>query len=285
MRKHRIKSYCKINISLRVIKKMKNGLHKINSFVAFAKIYDQLYIQENKNKKDIIKFYGLFGRGISRTNNTITKTLNILRQNNYIKENYFIIKIKKNIPKKSGLGGGSMNAVSLLLFLIRKYNLNINHKLLLNLASKVGSDVVLGIKLKNTFFNDKTISFKRFKNTPNFYLLIVKPNLNCSTKLIYSKNRQFSKKYKNVNINKINKLVEFFRSEVNDLEKVAFRIYPKIKRLIKYLNDQKNCEFSRMTGSGSACVGYFTKLQFAKKALINVKKKFPKYWCKLSKAM
>ena len=56
MRKHRIKSYCKINISLRVIKKMKNGLHKINSFVAFAKIYDQLYIQENKNKKDIIKF-------------------------------------------------------------------------------------------------------------------------------------------------------------------------------------------------------------------------------------
>ena len=147
MRKHRIKSYCKINISLRVIKKMKNGLHKINSFVVFAKIYDQLYIQENKNKKDIIKFYGSFGRGISRTNNTITKTLNILRQNNYIKENYFIIKIKKNIPKKSGLGGGSMNAVSLLLFLIRKYNLNINHKLLLNLASKVGTDVVLGIKL------------------------------------------------------------------------------------------------------------------------------------------
>ena len=72
MRKHRIKSYCKINISLRVIKKMKNGLHKINSFVAFAKIYDQLYIQENKNKKDIIKFYGPFIRGISATNNTIT---------------------------------------------------------------------------------------------------------------------------------------------------------------------------------------------------------------------
>ena len=37
---------------------MKNGLHKINSFVTFAKIYDELYIQENKNKKDIIKFYG-----------------------------------------------------------------------------------------------------------------------------------------------------------------------------------------------------------------------------------
>ncbi len=114
MRKHRIKSYCKINISLRVIKKMKNGLHKINSFVVFAKIYDQLYIQENKNKKDIIKFYGPFKRGISTTNNTIVRTLNILRQNNYIKENYFVIKVKKNIPTKSGLGGGSMNAASLL---------------------------------------------------------------------------------------------------------------------------------------------------------------------------
>ena len=72
---------------------------------------------------------------------------------------------------------------------------------------------------------------------------------------------------------------------MNDLEKVAFRIYPKIKYLIKYLNDQKNCEFSRMTGSGSACVGYFTKLQFAKKALINVKKKFPKYWCVFAKTI
>ena len=51
-----INSYCKINISLRVIKKLKNGLHKINSFITFAKIYDQIYLKEIKDTKDKIIF-------------------------------------------------------------------------------------------------------------------------------------------------------------------------------------------------------------------------------------
>ena len=64
-----------------------------------------------------------------------------------------------------------------------------------------------------------------------------------------------------------------------------FKIYPKIKRLKDYLNIQKKCIFSRMTGSGSVCVAYFKDYKAARKAEINLKNKFPNYWCKLSKAM
>ena len=282
MRVFLINSYCKINISLRVIKKLKNGLHKINTFIIFARIFDQIYLKEIKNTKDKISFYGKFKNKISKSNNTISRILDLLRKNNFIKKNYFEIKVKKNIPTKSGLGGGSMNAASLLTFLAKKYNLRIKQKDLFKLAAKVGSDVIVGLKFQNVFFNSGSNTIKRYKNKLNLFVLLVKPNVNCSTKLIYSKNRQFSKQYKNKDISKFGK---FFEKDVNDLEKVAFKIYPKIKRLKDYLNIQKKCIFSRMTGSGSVCVAYFKDYKAARKAEINLKNKFPNYWCKLSKAM
>tara|TARA_B100000315_G_scaffold53651_1_gene47991 strand:- start:41 stop:889 length:849 start_codon:yes stop_codon:yes gene_type:complete len=282
MRVFLINSYCKINISLRVIKKLKNGLHKINTFITFARIFDQIYLKEIKNTKDKISFYGKFKNKISKSNNTISRILDLLRKNNFIKKIYFEIKVKKNIPTKSGLGGGSMNAASLLTFLVKKYNLRIKQKDLFKLAAKVGSDVIVGLKFQNVFFNSGSNTIKRYKNKLNLFVLLVKPDVNCSTRLIYSKNRQFSKKYKNKDINKFG---NFFEKDVNDLEKVAFKIYPKIKRLKDYLNIQKKCIFSRMTGSGSVCVAYFKDYKAARKAEINLKNKFPNYWCKLSKAM
>ncbi len=282
MRVFLINSYCKINISLRVIKKLKNGLHKINTFITFARIFDQIYLKEIKNTKDKISFYGKFKNKISKSNNTISRILDLLRKNNFIKKIYFEIKVKKNIPAKSGLGGGSMNAASLLTFLVKKYNLRIKQKDLFKLAAKVGSDVVVGLKFQNVFFNSGSNTIKRYKNKLNLFVLLVKPDVNCSTKLIYSKNRQFSKQYKNKDISKFG---NFFEKDVNDLEKVTFKIYPKIKRLKDYLNIQKKCIFSRMTGSGSVCVAYFKDYKAARKAEINLKNKFPNYWCKLSKAM
>ena len=282
MRVFLINSYCKINISLRVIKKLKNGLHKINTFIIFARIFDQIYLKEIKNTKDKISFYGKFKNKISKSNNTISRILDLLRKNNFIKKIYFEIKVKKNIPTKSGLGGGSMNAASLLTFLVKKYNLRIKQKDLFKLAAKVGSDVIVGLKFQNVFFNSGSNTIKRYKNKLNLFVLLVKPDVNCSTKLIYSKNRQFSKQYKNKDISKFG---NFFEKDANDLEKVAFKIYPKIKRLKDYLNIQKKCIFSRMTGSGSVCVAYFKDYKAARKAEINLKNKFPNYWCKLSKAM
>ena len=240
MRVFLINSYCKINISLRVIKKLKNGLHKINTFITFARIFDQIYIKEIKNSKDKILFYGPFKNNISKSNNTISRTLELLRKNNFIKKVYFEVKIKKNIPTKSGLGGGSMNAASLLTFLVKKYKLKIKQKDLFKLAAKIGSDVIVGLKFQNTFFNSGNNTIRRYKDKLNLFILLAKPNVNCSTKLIYSKNRQFSKQYTNKDISKFG---NFFENDVNDLENIAFKIHPKIKRLKGYLDSQKKCNF------------------------------------------
>ena len=81
-----IYSFCKINLSLRVIEKLCSGLHKIQSVVTFANLFDIIKIKEINAEQDQINFYGKFQYNINLKKNTILKTLDILRTNNYLKK-------------------------------------------------------------------------------------------------------------------------------------------------------------------------------------------------------
>ena len=45
-----IKSYAKVNLSLKVLGKLKSGLHKIESLVSFLYLHDEIYIKKIKKK-------------------------------------------------------------------------------------------------------------------------------------------------------------------------------------------------------------------------------------------
>ena len=47
-----------------------------------------------------------------------------------------------------------MNAASLLVFFNNKYKLKIPNKKMYEIAAEIGSDVILGLKIKNTFINN-----------------------------------------------------------------------------------------------------------------------------------
>ena len=66
MKNFKIKSYCKINLSLRVLKKLKNGYHKIMSLITFCDLHDLISISEISNLKDKISFSGKFKKGINK---------------------------------------------------------------------------------------------------------------------------------------------------------------------------------------------------------------------------
>ena len=52
MKKYKLKSYCKINLSLRVLKRLDNGYHKIMSLMTFCDLYDVVSITKNNKMKD-----------------------------------------------------------------------------------------------------------------------------------------------------------------------------------------------------------------------------------------
>ena len=278
----KINSYAKVNLSLNVINRLSNGYHKVESLITFVKLFDEIRIRKTNKLIHKISFSGRFSKGIGN-NNTVSKLLLILEKKKILKGNKFEIKIKKNIPQKSGLGGGSMNAASILKYFINKKIINTSNNKILDIAYKVGFDIPIGLEKKNSilFQNSKIL---RLDNNINYYVLIAKPNIDCSTKDIYSKVKKYSKSLYNNKKNIFFK-TSYLKKSKNDLEDVVFKKYPKIYSLKFFLLSLPNITFVRMTGSGSAIVAYFKSKKSAKNAARFFKRKYKNYWYIISKTI
>ena len=277
-----IKSYAKINLSLGVTGRLNSKYHKIESLVSFLKLHDEVKIKKINKKKHKIQFFGKFSKGINKEN-TVSKLLKILDEKNLLNNEKYFIKIKKNIPQKSGLGGGSMNASALIRFFIYKKILNFSKKNLIKLSKKIGQDVQFGldnkIKILHSNGNLETTTKKI-----GLFVIIVKPNFGCSTQLIYKGIKKYSQKKLKIKTKEYLSFVNILKLE-NDLEKVVFKNYPKLKIVKLFMQSLPNIRFARMTGSGSAMLGYFSSKNEAINAAKLFKKKYKNYWCITSKTI
>ena len=277
----KLKSWAKINLSLNLIKRLSNNYHSIESLITFVQIFDEIKIKTLNKKEHKISFSGKFSKGIGKRN-TVYKLLKLLEKKKIINKK-FEINIKKNIPQKSGMGGGSMNAASILSYFMKKRILNISNKKAKDLAYKVGSDVVLGLEKKNSIlFKNKKIG--RLNKKIYFHVLIVMANEGCSTKYIFSKVKKYSKPLY-FNINKRFFDTNYLIQSNNDLENVVFKKYSKIKNLKYFLSSLPNIVFTRMTGSGSAIVAYFKSKKAANNAARIFRRKYKNYWYIVSKTI
>ncbi len=277
----RVKSYAKINLALNITGKT-SKLHKIESVIGFVTLHDVILIKKIQSKKHIISFKGKFSKNIDQKN-TISKLLEFLEKEKLLITHKFEIKVNKNIPSKSGLGGGSMNAANILKYLIKENFINPSKRQLISICKSIGSDVALGLNSTFTILKSNN-QIKEFKNCKKFYVLIVKPSFGCSTKEIYSGVKKFTKP----RFNKPSKKMFSFdnlKKLNNSLEAISISKFPKLKNIKHFLEKSSNKSFVRMTGSGSAIVAYFK----SKKLCDDVKKKFiRKYkncWCKVAKTI
>ena len=81
-----IYSFCKINLSLRVIEKLRTKLHKIQSIVTFVNLFDIIKIKEINSEQDQIKFHGKFKHNINleRSIEMLEVAFNKKREDPYI---------------------------------------------------------------------------------------------------------------------------------------------------------------------------------------------------------
>jgi 4-diphosphocytidyl-2-C-methyl-D-erythritol kinase len=277
----KIKSNAKINLALNITGKL-TTLHKIESIVSFIDLHDLIFLKSRK-KNHKLSFYGKFSKKIGK-NNTIFKLLTILDKKKLLNNQKFEIKIKKNIPQKAGLGGGSMNAATLLSYFIKKkiIRLDKNQKII-SLTKEIGSDVIFGIKPKNTIFSSNS-KISKLDTKNKLYVLLVKPKYGCSTKYMYSKIKDFTKpSFNHPKKSMFNH--EYLKKLKNDLEKIAFSKYPELKKIKFFLKTLPNVLFVRMTGSGSTIVAYFHSKRASEKAYSQYKRKFTRHWCIESKTI
>ena len=281
MNSFKIKSYAKINLALNVTGK-KSKLHKIESIISFIDLHDLIYFKQIDKVNHKVLFKGPYSKNINKMN-TVTALLKLLDRKKLLNNEKFEIKIVKNIPQAAGLGGGSMNAASLINFFINKKILKIKNNELIKLTSQIGSDVILGIKPTNTILSSNG-KIKKYDKNIKFYTLVVKPTFGCSTKYIYSKVKSFSKSQFNFPNQTMFK-TEYLKTLNNDLEKIVFKKHPKLKKIKSFLSTTPNNIFVRMSGSGSSIVAYFHSKGACGNAYRQFKRKFNSHWCIVSKTI
>ena len=153
MKKFKIKSFCKINLSLRVLKRLGNGYHNIKSLVTFCDLHDVILISKIKGVNDKISFSGKFKKGVDKKSNTITNVLYLLRKRSFFQNQAFRIDIQKNIPQGSGLGGGSSNAADVLNFFNSKMHLKLSKDEIIKIAYQIGFDTPVSLEKKKHSIN------------------------------------------------------------------------------------------------------------------------------------
>ena len=276
-----IKSYSKINLSLKVNNKLKNGLHEIQSYFCLINLCDKIKINKTKKKKDKIFFKGQFVKHIKKSNNSIVNILKLLRKLKLI-SSYYSLTVTKNIPVFSGLGGGTSNAAFILKFLLKR---KISKSILEKTEKVIGSDIRLFFYKQG--YLEKLKIIKTLKKKQKLFFLLSSPNIRCSTREIFSKVTRYSKKTKLsfIKINTREKFIKHMSAEKNELQSIVEKKNPIIKKLLTDIRSERGCYFSRMTGSGSVCYGLFNSASSAKKALSQIKIKHPKFWFSIAKTV
>ena len=274
-------AFAKLNLSFKVLKKLPNNLHQIESYITFLpNIYDHLIIKKSLQNKIVIN--GKFSNQLIANggDTLIKKSIKILSNLLNLKV-CLEVNLKKNIPINSGLGGGSADAAAIIRAVIKLYKIK-NNKLIINNLSKIGSDVPACFLSKNVKVSGTGEILQPIKLlNKKLWALLIKPKSNYSTKNIFeSFNNSYAKTTKFELT--LNNLINDMNKYNNSLEKTVCRIEKNVKNVLRYLYNFNSLTLPRITGSGSTVFVLFkTKedLKIYKKKLSFGKKD---YWIKYS---
>ena len=283
MRNLHIRSFAKINISLNITKKRSDGFHEIDSVMLPISLHDSLVISKLKNTTDNFVTVDDFSIG-SFSYNLATFSIEKL-QSIYHFNDKFRVLIHKVIPIQAGLGGGSSNAACTMKAVNSMLKLGATDEELIELSKSLGCDIPFFIKCKPARVQGvgEVLTPINIKN--NYYVLIVKPELGCSTKEIYALSDTME--LKTCNLDNIVKALEEGDDELlvanmyNALQEPAIKTVPQIQTIIDELKEN-GLKMVQVTGSGSAVFALSTDKTLLKRVL---KKLEHKYEIELAKVL
>lgn len=248
----------KINLGLHVTAKRTDGFHDIETVFYPVKFSDILEILTvDKPVKDLPS-YGFKSSGIkipgNPADNLCVKAWSVLQKKYSLPVS--VIHLHKVIPPGSGLGGGSSDATHVIKLINRLCKLGLKRSDLMEIASEIGSDCAFFVQNEPVLAFGKGDRFKKTEiNLKGYFLRIVLPGIEVSTKLAYSKT---TPKKPEQSLEEIIRLPvnKWRNSLVNDFEEPIFSIYPELKKIKDQLY-VSGAVYASMSGSGSSIYGIY----------------------------
>lgn len=261
-----LKAKAKINLSLDVLGKRRDGYHELKTIMQTVELHDIVTLEATEKDIQIICDKGYVP---TDENNTAWKAANLLMQKYGIKKGVRI-HIRKNIPVAAGLAGGSADAASVLKGMNLLYKLGMNENELMEAGLRIGADVPFCIRGGTVLAEGIGEKLTPLKCLDGVDIIIIKPKVSVSTAWVY-KNLDMSTINVRPDTDKLINAIEEknldFLSEnmKNVLETVTLSKYEIVNK-IKSRLIECGALGSMMSGSGPSVFGIFKDSSSAEKA-------------------
>lgn len=267
MDKLELKALGKINLGLDVLGRRENGYHDVRMVMQTLYLYDQIKIEKTK-KPGIELVTNLFYLPANE-NNLAYKAADLLMKEFEIKEGVKIT-LEKHIPVAAGMAGGSSNAATVLFGMNRMFSLGLSQQELMDRGVTLGADVPYCIMRGTVLAEGIGEILTPLPAMPKCHVLIAKPPISVSTKLVYEKldSHEITEHpdidgilegLKDQNLKKI------ASSMGNVLERVTIEEYPVIEE-IKQIMKENGALNAMMSGSGPTVFGIYDDKDKARRA-------------------
>ena len=249
----RRKAYAKISLYLQVTGRedgnlqFKNILYPIDLFdMVYLEKSDSLIIESNKHFLPNDK------------RNTVYRAIMIMKKRYKIKD-LFKVRIVKNIPAQSGLGGGSADAAAVIQMLNEMYHLELSDEELISVAKEIDEDTPFCLFNRPAVVEREGSKLEFIDTNLELYYILIKPKYGVSTKRFMKNFHKFNDDEENFTKckealikNDYNLLVE---STHNDFQKTVNKINRNVNKVSKHLQ-KLGLEGVCMSGSGTSVYGF-----------------------------
>ena len=272
-----VNSYAKINLFLKIGRKLGSGYHNIQSVMQQIELSDNMVIEPINEDKIIVESTN---PKLATEENLAYKAAILLKKKYKVRHGVRIF-IEKNIPLEAGLGGGSSNAATALINLNKLWGMKLKEKQLIEMASQIGSDVPFFIGENAALVEGIGDKIKRIKKSFSINIVLINPGFRISTRWAYSAfDRQKPKIKTDASINDLVRAIE--KKDIkeiasnlhNDFEPIVVKKYKTINEIKNNLlrNDALN---ALVSGSGPTVFGIFNSIYEAREAFFKVQYDYP----------
>lgn len=272
------RAYGKLNLSLDIVGKREDGYHLVCMVMQTVDLYDELTIQ--KTDKPGIQLTTDRPDLPTNEDNLIYKAAKLLFDEFQIKGGVSI-HLKKQIPIAAGMAGGSADCAATLLGINTLFDLKLTEQDLQKRAVTMGADIPYCIMGGTALSEGIGEVLTPISPVPDCHVLLVKPNIDISTKWVYQTLRwntltSHPDTKKMLSALEAQSLSEVSATMENVLETVTIPAYPVIASIKEKLLSLGAIN-AMMSGSGPTVFGLFPDQGAGEKAYSICKELYPDY--------
>lgn len=277
----------KINLYLHVTGRLDNGYHLLDSLVAFADIGDEISIEPAHEFQFSIEgpYANAFGpkdrdHSPDSSNLAVQAVWHLARAAQKVPN--VRVKLTKNLPLASGIGGGSSDAAAVIWGLLEWWKIPKRVHYVQGIMTRLGADVPVCLNCRPARVRGIGDILDPAPALAEISVVLINPGKPCITSEVFSR---FAGKFREpvafaAGLEKTEALVSFLKQQDNDLLRPALEVVPEIGNILTALEAQEGCLFVRMSGSGATCFGLFENEMFAMMAARDLAQDNPDWWVK-----